>query len=73
MICVDDWYAEREDDGTSVFAALADGLLQQSDLAAIASVSPILELLHDPAVSPALAVDEVQKAWGSLDATVRKE
>ncbi|MGW1022863.1 hypothetical protein ACWD4J_03965 [Streptomyces sp. NPDC002577] len=72
VICVDDWYAEREDDGEGVLAALADGLLLPADLEQIAETVPGLELLRDPSVPAELVVDEVRGVWASLDASKRE-
>ncbi|MFE7076824.1 hypothetical protein ACFU96_42705 [Streptomyces sp. NPDC057620] len=72
VICVDDWYAEKEDDGEGVFGALADGALLPADLEAIAEVIPGAVLLRDPSAPVELVVDEVRGSWESLDENKRK-
>lgn len=72
VICVDDWYAEKEDDGEGIFGALADGVLTPADLEAIAEVIPGATLLRDPSAPVELVVDEVRGSWESLDENKRK-
>ncbi|WP_159107562.1 hypothetical protein [Streptomyces rubrogriseus] len=73
VICVDDWYAEKEDTGEAVLAALADGALFPADLEAIADVIPEVALLRDPSTPAELLVDEVRGVWASLDENKRKK
>jgi hypothetical protein len=72
VICVDDWYAEKEDNGEAVLAALAGNALLPADLMAIADVVPEATLLRDPSTPAELLVDEVQGVWASLDDDRRK-
>lgn len=72
VICVDDWYAEKEDNGEAVLAALADEALFPADLEAIADVIPELVLLRDQSAPAELLVDEVRGVWASLDENKRK-
>ncbi|WP_148071443.1 hypothetical protein [Streptomyces sp. I6] len=67
VICVDDWYAEKEDDGENVLAALAEGALLPSDWEQIAKVIPGVALLRDPSAPLELLQDEVRDRWVSLD------
>ncbi|MFD7373733.1 hypothetical protein [Streptomyces mirabilis] len=73
IICVDDWYAEREDDGEDVFAALADGLFPMADLEKIAETIPSLEVDGDSSTPPELVADEVRKVWGNLNEVERAQ
>ncbi|MFF4663009.1 hypothetical protein [Streptomyces sp. NPDC001282] len=67
VICVDDWYAAKEDDGENVLAALAEGALLASDWEEIAKVIPGVALLKDPSAPLELLLDEVRDRWASLD------
>ncbi|BBC32980.1 hypothetical protein SGFS_042740 [Streptomyces graminofaciens] len=73
IICVDDWYAEREDDGEDVFAALVDGLLRMADLQKIAKTIPSLEVDEDSSTPLELVADEVRKVWGNLNQVERAQ
>ncbi|MFC9640651.1 hypothetical protein ACFTZF_19130 [Streptomyces mirabilis] len=72
VICVDDWYAEKEDRGESVFAALTEGVLLPADLEKIAELIPGSALLRDPSAPSELVIDEVRVAWPSLDEDKRR-
>ncbi|WP_406074763.1 hypothetical protein [Streptomyces virginiae] len=72
VICVDDWYAERVDNGEGVLSALADGSLLPADLEKIAQVAPGLTLLRDSSAPVELVLDEFSNAWASLGETERK-
>ncbi|MFG2614579.1 hypothetical protein [Streptomyces anulatus] len=73
IISVDDWYAERQDDGEDVFAALASGLLQMADLQKVAETIPSLEVDEDPATPPELVADDVKRVWGALNEAERAQ
>ncbi|MFF3361781.1 hypothetical protein [Streptomyces misionensis] len=66
IVSVDDWYAERDDDGDDVVSAVAGELLEAADLQSIAEIAPSLETLRDPSTPAELAADEVRNAWGEL-------
>ncbi|MFE7482226.1 hypothetical protein [Streptomyces sp. NPDC057552] len=71
VICVDDWYAEKEDNGEGVLTALAEGSLLASDREKIAEIIPDVALLSDPAAPMELVLDEVRDAWASLESSKR--
>ncbi|WP_159054597.1 hypothetical protein [Streptomyces dysideae] len=67
VICVDDWYAQKEDGGEGILAALTEGALLSEDLDKIASFIPGATLLTDPSAPIELVVDEVRGVWPSLE------
>lgn len=73
IVCVDDWYAERNDDGDDVIAAVAEGLLEPADLQSIADIAQSLDIVRDPSIPAELAADEVRDAWGELSEPQRTE
>ncbi|MEU2446447.1 hypothetical protein ABZ588_23385 [Streptomyces althioticus] len=72
VICVDDWYAEKDDDGEGVLAALAEGALLAADREKIADIVPEVTLLRDTSAPLELVLDEMRDAWLSLDFSKRK-
>lgn len=73
IVCVDDWYAERDDDGDDVVAAVAGGLLDPTDLQAIADTASSLDIVRDPSIPAELAADEIRNAWGELSEPQRNQ
>jgi hypothetical protein len=66
VICVDDWYAQQDDEGGVVLAALTEGSMLPEDLQEIADLIPEVTLLRDSSAPVELVADEVRGVWATL-------